>query len=125
MFKKSHDGLLYLGGEERRFNVDPDELCWFWLEELAKKCGPYMKIEEIYYLIPGKSLEEGLRRVYAGKEVLQMAKIVLAYGCIDLYVLHGVDEPNVVLIINTTAQEAQQNKRKMTPRMLTFQFVAP
>ena len=69
LFKKSHVGLHYLGGEERRFNVDYDELCWFWLEELTKKCGPYMKIEEIYYLIPRKSLEEGLKRVCADKEV--------------------------------------------------------
>ena len=88
--------------------MDPDKLCWFWLEELAKKCGPYMKIKEIYYLIPGKSLEDGLRRVYADKEVLQMAEIVLAYGCIDLYVWHGVDEPNVVPMIDTPTQEAQQ-----------------
>ena len=47
--------------------MHPHELCWFWLEELAKKCGPYMKIEEIYYLIPGKSLEEGLRGMNADK----------------------------------------------------------
>ena len=64
--------------------MDPDELCWFWLEELPKKCGPYMKIKEIYYLTLGKILEDGLRRVYADKEVLQMAEIVLAYGCIEL-----------------------------------------
>ena len=35
-----------------------------------------------------------------------MVEIVLAYGCIDSYVLHGVDEPNVVLMIDTSAQEA-------------------
>ena len=29
-----------------------------------------MKIEEVYYLIPGKSLDEGLMRVYDDKEVL-------------------------------------------------------
>ena len=52
------------------FNVDPNELCWFGLEELAKKCGPYMKSEEVYYLTLGKSLDEGLRRVYDDKEVL-------------------------------------------------------
>ena len=39
--------------------------------------------------------------MYADKEVLQMAEIVLAYGCIDLYVFHGVDEPNVVPMIVT------------------------
>ena len=67
---------------------------------LAKKCGPYMKIEEIYYLILGKSLEEGLKRVYDDKEVLQMSEIVLGNRCIDLYVLHGVDEPKIMSIID-------------------------
>ena len=95
--------MEYLGGKKRRFNVDPDELCWFWLKELAKKCGPYMKIKEIYYLILGNNIEDGLRTVYADKEVLHMVEIVLAYGCIDLYVLHGVDEPNVVPMIDTPA----------------------
>ena len=32
-----------------------------------------------------------------------MAEIVLAYGCIDLYVLHGIDEPNVMPMIDTSA----------------------
>ena len=31
-----------------------------------------------------------------------MAEIVLAYGCINLYVLHIVDEPNVVPMIDTS-----------------------
>ena len=92
-----------------------------------------MKIKEIYYLIPGKSLEDRLRRVYVDKEVLHMVEIVLAYECIDLYVLHGVDEPNVVPMIYTLAQEAQQESqqeaqqhmRKMTPRRPTFQSVSP
>ena len=81
------------------FNVDPDELYWFWLEELAKKCGPYIKIEKVYYLIPVKSLDEGLRRVYDDKEVLQMSEIVVGNRCIDLCALHGVDEPKIVPMI--------------------------
>ena len=44
--------------------------------------------------------------MYVDKEVLQMAEILLAYGCIDLHVLHEVDEPNVVPMIDTLAQEA-------------------
>ena len=39
---------------------------------------------------------------------MQKAEIVLANGCIDLYVLHGVDEPNIVHMIDTSTQEAQQ-----------------
>ena len=45
LFRKSKDELHYLGGEKRIFNGDSDELCWLWLKELTKKCGPYMKIE--------------------------------------------------------------------------------
>ena len=66
---------------------------------MAKKCWGDMKIEEVYYLIPGKSLYEGLRRVYNNKEVLQMSEIVLGNRPIDLYVLHGVDEPKIVPMI--------------------------
>ena len=58
-----------------------------------------MKIEEVYYLNQGKSLDEGLRRVYDDKEVLQMSEIVLRNRCIDLYVLHEVDEPKIVPMI--------------------------
>ena len=62
-----------------------------------------------------------------------MAEMVLAYGCIDLYVLHGVNEPNVVLIIDTptqetqqeSQQEAQQHMKKITPKRSTFQSVTP
>ena len=57
-------------------------LCWFWLEELTKKCGPYMKIEEVYYLIPSKSLDERLKRVCDDKEVLQISEIVLGNRCL-------------------------------------------
>ena len=39
LFKKNLNELQYLGGQERTFNVDLDELCWFWCEELAKSVG--------------------------------------------------------------------------------------
>ena len=84
---------------------------------MAKKCGPYVKIDEIYYLIPGKSLDEGLRRVYNDKEVLEMIDIVVANRFIDLYVLHGVDEPEIVPMIDAnipvdgaSMQETSKNK---------------
>ena len=63
--------------------------------------------------------------MYAEKEVLHLAEIVLAYGCIDLYVLLGVDELNVVPMIDTSAQESQQHRRKITPKRPTFHSVAP
>ena len=73
----------------------------FGLKNWPKKCGLYMKIEEIYYLnILGKSLDEGLMRAYDDKEVLQMSEIVLGNRCIDSYVLHGVNEPKIAPMID-------------------------
>ncbi|CAH9113065.1 unnamed protein product [Cuscuta epithymum] len=92
LFMKKNDKLLYLNGESKSFDVDPDELCWFWLEELAKKCGSYTIIEEIYYLVPGLPLDNGLRRVYNDREVLQMSEIVLKARSLELYVVHGLDQ---------------------------------
>ncbi|KAL2894817.1 Antiviral helicase SKI2 [Bienertia sinuspersici] len=96
LFKKIGVGLKYIGGMGRTFKVDVDELCWFFLEQLAKKCGCYNLIEEIYYLIPGLNLDNGLRKVYTDKEVLEMAAIVNKNRAIDLYVVHGVDKAEVV-----------------------------
>ena len=53
-----------------------------------------MKIDEIYYLIPSKSLDKGLRRVYNDKEVMEMIDIVVANGFID--------EPKIVPMIDVT-----------------------
>ncbi|KAL2898823.1 Potassium-transporting ATPase KdpC subunit [Bienertia sinuspersici] len=80
--------MEYVGGQGRTFMVDVDELCWWFLREMALKCGNYSGIEEIYYLIPHSNMDEGLRRVYNDKEVLGMADIVMKNREIVLYVVH-------------------------------------
>ncbi|KAL2937954.1 hypothetical protein RDABS01_021403 [Bienertia sinuspersici] len=97
LFKKGNNGHLdYVGGMGRVFTVDPDQLCGFFLEELAMKCGNYSKIEGIYYALLGKSLDQGLRRVYADSEVLEMDEIGIKNRGIDLYVLYSVDKPDIL-----------------------------
>ncbi|KAL2892234.1 CREB-binding protein [Bienertia sinuspersici] len=97
LFKKLKTGLQYVGGEGRTFLVDVDELCWWFLEQMARKCGAYKKIVEIYYLMPHSTLDEGLKRVYNDKEVLEMAEVVLKHKALDLYVVHGVDLLEVII----------------------------
>ena len=81
-----------------------------------------MKIDEIYYLILGKILDEGLKRVYDDKEVLEMVDIVVANRFIDLYVVHGVDKEKFVPLISASGQETPKKKvqqplmRKLIPR---------
>ncbi|KAL2926865.1 putative NADPH dehydrogenase C5H10.04 [Bienertia sinuspersici] len=89
--KKNSVGLQYMGGTGKTFQVDADELCWWFLEQLVKKCGPYKSIETIYYLIPGESLDVGLRKVYDDDEVREMGKVALKYRSVELYVQHSVD----------------------------------
>ncbi|KAL2930452.1 Plasmid recombination enzyme type 3 [Bienertia sinuspersici] len=72
LFKKGNNGRLdYVGGMGRVFAVDPDQLC-------------------------GKELDQGLRRVYADSEVLEMAEIGIKNRGIDLYVLYSVDKPDIL-----------------------------
>ncbi|CAH9125871.1 unnamed protein product [Cuscuta epithymum] len=99
LFRKQDNELVYLNGNSRTFEVDPDELCWFWLEELAKKCGTYNIIDEIFYLIPGLTFDKGLRRVYNDKEVLEMTEILMRFKSLDCYVLHGIDKEDLVLLL--------------------------
>ncbi|XP_057251345.1 uncharacterized protein LOC109134136 [Beta vulgaris subsp. vulgaris] len=108
-FKKNKYGNLdFVGGDARTFQVDADELCWFYLEELANKCGKYSSISEIYYLTPHcKSFEQGLKRVYNDSEVRIMTELVLKNRFIDCYVVHGVDTAEVVLEIEGGETQSQ------------------
>ncbi|KAL2925707.1 AT-hook motif nuclear-localized protein 27 [Bienertia sinuspersici] len=89
--KDNHGHMRYEGGMGKSCSADPDELCWWDLRDLACSCGPYEKemIEGLYYLIPGLSLDEGLRKVYDDDEVRKMGELVVETRCIQLYVIHG------------------------------------
>ena len=58
-----------------------------------------------------------------------MSEIVLANRCINLYVLHGVDEPKIVpmiyaniLVDGASAQETPKNKSQQPKRKLTHRI---
>ncbi|KAL2933082.1 Histone transcription regulator 3-like protein [Bienertia sinuspersici] len=77
----------------KTFQLDADELCWWFLQQLVKKCGDYASVERIFYLNPGESLDGELRKVYSDNEVREMGAVALKWRSIELYVQHGVDEP--------------------------------
>uniref|UniRef100_A0A803LIX4 PB1-like domain-containing protein n=1 Tax=Chenopodium quinoa TaxID=63459 RepID=A0A803LIX4_CHEQI len=76
--------LVYMGGKGRTFQVSPDELCYWELLELGTKCGDYINIDALYYLVPGKSLADGLRKIAGDAEVLEMGEIVMKHRSIDV-----------------------------------------
>ncbi|KAL2925814.1 UDP-N-acetylglucosamine--N-acetylmuramyl-(pentapeptide) pyrophosphoryl-undecaprenol N-acetylglucosamine transferase [Bienertia sinuspersici] len=87
-FKKGKNGVwVYTGGLCRTFEVDPDELCWFYLKELVEKYGASTDALKIYYLMPGIDFVSGLRSVYDDNEVRTVGEVLMKSRCIDLYVV--------------------------------------
>ncbi|KAL2899215.1 Turripeptide VIII-01, partial [Bienertia sinuspersici] len=87
-FKKGKNGVwVYTGGLCRTFEVDPDELCWFYLKELVEKCGVSNDGLKIYYLMLGIDFVSGLRSVYDDNEVRRTGEVLMKSRCIDLYVV--------------------------------------
>uniref|UniRef100_A0A803N506 PB1-like domain-containing protein n=1 Tax=Chenopodium quinoa TaxID=63459 RepID=A0A803N506_CHEQI len=94
-FKTSRNGtLVYEGGIGRTFSIDPDQLCWWWLEDFAKHCG-VENVEALLYLEPGEPLESGLRKVYSYNEVNGMREMLLKFRCVEIYVHKGVELPKL------------------------------
>ncbi|KAL2938836.1 Filamin A-interacting protein 1-like, partial [Bienertia sinuspersici] len=107
-----NNDMVYKGGVGRNFVVDPDELCYWDLVEFGRKCG-HDNVQGMYYLVPGMSLENGLRKIIGDEEVLQMGEIAVKYRAVEAYLLHSEVEPN----LSPCEQPIQINRRKkLTPK---------
>ena len=129
-FGKTRVGLEYLGGQIRTFSDVYDELSGIWLKQLAVKCGGY-NLEEvkcIYYLSPGKKLENGLSTVYIDSKVLAMVDCVKKVRSVDLYVLHSGDSPEALLLQSSLRKPNTQKAHrpnKLTPKKCGQQSSPP
>ncbi|XP_048502702.1 uncharacterized protein LOC125498520 [Beta vulgaris subsp. vulgaris] len=52
--------LLYLGGQGRTFQVKPNEMCFWGVQESACKSRNCSEVDKVYYKFEGKTLMEGL-----------------------------------------------------------------
>ncbi|KAL2900176.1 putative cell division protein WhiA [Bienertia sinuspersici] len=117
MFKKMGSGLKYIGGQGRTFEVDSDELCWFYLVELAKKCGDYCTIDQIYYVKPdAETLEKGLTRVFSDDEVRMMIGDVLKTRSVQCFVVDGLNGSSLVPMLNNDMERVCKRRKKLSPR---------
>ncbi|KAL2940406.1 Neurogenic locus notch-like protein 1 [Bienertia sinuspersici] len=117
--RRQKQGLMYLGGECRTVEEDADELCGFWLRDLAVKCGGYDKsrIKNVLYLVPGLGFEDGLRVVYHDHEVREMVEYALKNRSIQLYVVHGDGDDEVdVLKASHITKAVVGRPKKLTPK---------
>ncbi|KAL2923150.1 Ribosome maturation factor RimP, partial [Bienertia sinuspersici] len=117
-----NNDMVYKGGVGRNFVVDPDELCYWDSVEFGRKCG-HDNVKGMYYLVPGMSLENGLRKIIGDEEVLQMGEIAVKYRAVEVYLLHSEVEPN----LSPCEQPIQKNivenppskvnrRKKLTPK---------
>ncbi|KAG2400419.1 uncharacterized protein HKW66_Vig0097270 [Vigna angularis] len=80
----------YIGGEIVYWDVDPDKWCYFGVLGSLKDLG-YMEVKELYY-----NIQHVLHKLDDDKEAMNMMKVANYLGKVNLYVVHGVDEPAIV-----------------------------
>ncbi|KOM54805.1 hypothetical protein LR48_Vigan10g069700 [Vigna angularis] len=92
-----HDGTLikevpfkYIDGEIVVWDVDLDKWSFFEIVGALKDLG-YLQVKELYY-----SVQYLLHKLYDDRGAMNMMKVANFLGKIDLYVVHGVDEVEVV-----------------------------
>ncbi|KAL2902443.1 Cullin-1 [Bienertia sinuspersici] len=103
-----NNNLSYVGGEGKTFEVDPDQLCGFFITDLAKSCGEYADVEG----------------VFDDDEVRKMVEVGMKNRSIELFVQHGVQAP---ILIEPQTYEASpphnpislpKRPNKLTPKRL-------
>ncbi|KAJ8434219.1 LOW QUALITY PROTEIN: hypothetical protein Cgig2_029743 [Carnegiea gigantea] len=85
------------GGVSEIKLVDIDRLFKFEIIRLAKDIG-FTNVEELCYLVPSMSLEEGLRTCHNDFKSLDMAATAVVHKRLVVYVIHRVDVANVVVL---------------------------
>ncbi|KMT03831.1 hypothetical protein BVRB_8g189740 [Beta vulgaris subsp. vulgaris] len=71
--------------------------------------------------MPNCSLDDGLKKVYNDDECLEMGKLLMKSRSLDLYVVHGVDTPNVLhklpeVIFDGHYVPVPKSPKKLIPR---------
>jgi len=82
------NGVAYVGGDVTNYPdlYDKDELSFFEVETVVK-CYGYSPGDLIYYRIPNKSLDEGLRLLSSDHDVIEMVGHHIGHGVAELYVV--------------------------------------
>ncbi|XP_062164888.1 uncharacterized protein LOC133871456 [Alnus glutinosa] len=82
------NGVAYVGGDVTNYPdlYDKDELSFFDVETVVK-CYGYSPGDLIYYRIPNKSLDEGLRLLFSDHDVIETVGHHNGHGVAELYVV--------------------------------------
>ena len=86
--------LRYVGGEINEWMIDPDYIGYHTFLKLVH-IDKYKDVSTFSYCEPGLSFEEGIRVCYDNDSFIAMINHALHLGEFDVYVDHGVSQPEV------------------------------
>ena len=101
--------LKYVNETVDDLTFDPDKVSFFELMNVCENAG-FMNIRRIFYLIPGRTIGDGLRLVWDDDTTLDMIGYMLDYGVVDIFIDHGIDEPEIILNLPATDEPAEANR---------------
>ncbi|KAL2942089.1 Proteoglycan 4 [Bienertia sinuspersici] len=89
--------------------------------DLGKKCGEYSGSCDLYYVVPGLSMLEGLRKIVDDRVVLEMGELAKQYRSIDVYMGQSVDGMCLTPAAKTTPKDSEnetqtEKAKKLTPK---------
>ncbi|KNA10073.1 hypothetical protein SOVF_147770 [Spinacia oleracea] len=112
--------LEFVGGGYKTFEVDTDEMCWWYLVELVEKCGKVLKeVDHVYYMEPrATTYEKGLKRVFTDADCRVLMEYSKDMRCIYCYVVPSVEVPRFLQLLVVAVQPTPPPEavKKLTPR---------
>ncbi|RYQ97940.1 hypothetical protein Ahy_B08g094015 [Arachis hypogaea] len=97
-FERGKDGRWTYTPDNRHClgDLDVDRLDVFYLRNYFKEIG-YETMKEVWWQVPGMSLEVGLRRLDSDNELRELCNHGgKNNGVVDVYIEHGISEPEIV-----------------------------
>ncbi|RYR40511.1 hypothetical protein Ahy_A09g046267 [Arachis hypogaea] len=77
-------------------DVEVDRLDVFYLRNYYKELG-YDRMKEVWWLVPGKSIGEGLRKLKSDADLREMCEMGSQNaGLVDIYIEHEVSSPELI-----------------------------
>ncbi|RYR73595.1 hypothetical protein Ahy_A02g008019 [Arachis hypogaea] len=112
--------LTYVGGEVTEIErVNVDTLNGFFVSDLVKDIG-YTSVSKLFWLEPGKGLDDGLREIKVDMDIVRMYEAAVKNSNrVNVYTEHPVDEPVLVEENNMTPSKRRVKrcaKRVPTPK---------
>ena len=114
-----HHGAKFVGEPNVRYeggkvtaihNVDINKWSYFGALSLVKDLR-YDETVKLWWKVPGKTLNDGLKNISQDSHALEMGSYALNCSCkVDMYVEHAVAEPNLVLELTCEGLQCDADK---------------